>query len=169
VRPAVFVGGNDVRIDHAMPEAPAELALTQDDLRRVVTHAVLCEPLESCGILAGSPDGRVSKLYPMTNAAASATEFVMDAKEQFEVFDDIVDSGLEPLAVYHSHPATPPDPSPRDVARASYPAMAWLIVSLRRGQPICRAHRIRDGAVTELPLRIILPDAADATDALADS
>ena len=35
------------------------------------------------------------------------------------------------VGFYHSHPASPPEPSERDVAEFSYPGCLYAIVSLR--------------------------------------
>jgi len=140
----------------------AGLILSEGDLNAVVAHACACEPAECCGVLAGASNGRVVRVYPMTNTAGSPTEFVMDPEEQFRVFDDIAARELVPIAVYHSHPASPAEPSPRDVARAFYPEMAWLIVSLSESEPVCRAHHIVEDQVTEIPVRVV-PGIAGAT------
>jgi proteasome lid subunit RPN8/RPN11 len=57
------------------------------------------------------------------------------------------------IALYHSHPQTPAEPSPNDVRLAAYPDWRYVIVSLA-GTPSVRAWWIRDGTVVEDELTI---------------
>lgn len=61
--------------------------------------------------------------------------------------------GEELVAIYHSHPASQPYPSPTDRAEAHYPDAFYVLVSLRADEPELRAFRILDGgAVREVTL-----------------
>jgi proteasome lid subunit RPN8/RPN11 len=60
------------------------------------------------------------------------------------------EQGLELVAIYHSHPAGPEEPSATDVAHALYPEAAAIICSLSGPQPRLRAFSIVDDQVTEL-------------------
>lgn len=133
---------------------PAALLLARGDFDAIVTQARECAPAECCGILAGASNGRVTRVYPMTNAKDSHEEFLMDPAEQFAVRDDVERRGIEMVAVYHSHPATPSRPSAHDVAMAFYPHLACMIVSLAADEPVVKAFRIVDGEVAEIPVRV---------------
>ena len=87
-------------------------------------------PIEACGILAGI-NSRVERLYKMTNADVSSDHFTMKPKEQFAVVKDIRTSGLEMLAIYHSHLKTPARPSAEDIRLALTPGVIYIIVSLQ--------------------------------------
>ena len=64
--------------------------------------------------------------------------------------------GLEMLGIYHSHPNGKNEPSPRDIAWAYYPDMAYFIISpLPEAPRPVRAFSIRDGGVTELEIQIV--------------
>jgi len=61
--------------------------------------------------------------------------------------------GEELAAIYHSHPASQPYPSPTDRAEAHYPDAVYVLVSLRTAEPEIEAWRIAsDGAVRAVTL-----------------
>lgn len=112
-------------------------------------------PIEACGILAGS-DNRVKKLYKMTNAERRNDHFMMEPKEQFKVVKDIRRSGLEMLAIYHSHPETPARPSAEDRRLALTPNLTYIIISLQNGDhPIVKGFLMENGNVTKVSVRIM--------------
>ncbi len=112
-------------------------------------------PIEACGILAGS-DNRVEKLYKMTNADNRSDHFMMEPTEQFKVVKDIRGSGLEMLAIYHSHPQTPARPSAEDNRLALTPDVTYIIVSLQNGDyPTVKGFLMENGSVAEVPVKIV--------------
>jgi proteasome lid subunit RPN8/RPN11 len=120
-------------------------------------------PIEACGILAGS-NGKVEKLYKMTNVDKSNTHFMMEPEEQFATIKDIRSAGLEMLAIYHSHPETPARPSAEDIRLALTPNVTYVILSLQstNGATIKGFHipapSETKGAgtdITEVPIRIL--------------
>jgi proteasome lid subunit RPN8/RPN11 len=117
------------------------LSLPRKVFDAVIAHAQAAAPLECCGLLAGrtSADGfgRVEVRYPLVNALASATEFESAPEGMFEAMRDIRGRRLEVLAVYHSHPATPPIPSRTDRERNYSEHVVNLIVSLAEPEPTC--------------------------------
>ena len=111
-------------------------------------------PIEACGILAGT-NGRVEKLYRMTNTEKRGDHFMMDPKEQFAVVKDIRSSSLELLAIYHSHPETPARPSAEDIRLAMTPNVVYLILSLQNGNdPDLKGFYVDDGTVIDVPVDI---------------
>lgn len=81
------------------------------------------------------------------------TRYRIDPREQLRAFRDMDDRGEELFAIYHSHPASQPYPSPTDRAEAHYPEAVYILVSLRTDDPEVRAYRILpDGAVREVTL-----------------
>lgn len=112
-------------------------------------------PIEACGILAGG-NNKVKKLYKMTNAEKRSDHFMMEPKEQFKVVKDIRGSGLEMLAIYHSHPETPARLSSEDIRLALTPNVTYVIVSLQNGEnPIVRGFLMENGSVTEVLVKIL--------------
>ena len=95
-------------------------------------------PNECCGILAGRPDAEVSlpfitvvRRYALINSAASPTEYLSDARSMFEAVRDMRRLGLEIVAVYHSHPTSPPVPSRTDLKRNYSSDVMNFIISLQ--------------------------------------
>jgi proteasome lid subunit RPN8/RPN11 len=121
---------------------PEALLLPRALIERIIDHARTCWPNECCGLLAGVRPGRVTQCYPLTNTAASPVEFLGDAREQFAALRAMRASGTELLAVYHSHPTTPPTPSRTDLERSLGEQVACLIVALG-GRPDQREPTVR--------------------------
>jgi [CysO sulfur-carrier protein]-S-L-cysteine hydrolase len=114
---------------------------------------------ECCGLLAGR-DGLITHVHHATNAASQPeTRYEIAPKEIFQRMREMHASGLELLGIYHSHPSTRNEPSPRDIECAYYPETPYLIVSPASSaeRPV-RAFLIRDGHVTELEIRVSGPD-----------
>ena len=119
----------------------------------IIAHARAGFPEEVCGIISGR-DGVAVELHRGRNVSPRPrTTYEMDVEtlmKQIE-FDD---AGLMLAAIYHSHPAGPPTPSPTDIDRAFYPDSVYIICSLADpAQPSLRGFRIVDGAVWEVTLR----------------
>jgi proteasome lid subunit RPN8/RPN11 len=94
-------------------------------------------PNECCGILAGrlvdspaGPSGQVERRYPLVNAAASPREYVSEPRSHFAADREMRSLGIDVLAVYHSHPTSPPVPSKKDRERNYGPNVIHLIISL---------------------------------------
>lgn len=123
------------------------LVLPKDVYSVMVAQALRERPHECCGLLAGvretavdggTPLGRVVRAYPLVNAAASPVEYLSDARSMFEAVRDMDRHGLEVLAVYHSHPTSPPVPSRKDLERNYDEGVVNLIVSLTTDPPTAR-------------------------------
>ena len=137
--------------------------MTQVERRFVdemVAHAREDLPNECCGILAGR-DGRVLKLYRMTNLAASPFRFDMDPGEIVKVDSEAGDNDWELLAIYHSHTQSEAYPSDTDVRIAGGTAQLWpdvryVLVSLKDADdPQVRSFSIVEGVVAEERLDIV--------------
>jgi [CysO sulfur-carrier protein]-S-L-cysteine hydrolase len=109
-------------------------------------------PLESCGLLAGVGDA-VQQVISVPNALKSATRYRFDPREQLAAFDQIEQDGLEMLAIYHSHPKGPLQPSPTDIAEAFYP-VAYVIWSPQGREWQARGYWIENGIFSEVSLEI---------------
>ena len=106
-------------------------------------------PNEACGILAGK-DGKVEKVYEMSNTDASPSTFFMDAKAQLKVMKEIRNSGIQMIGIYHSHVASQAYPSEKDVELAFYPESSYVIISLKeRDNPNIRSFNIKGNNIRE--------------------
>ena len=137
------------------------LELERQYADEIVAHALEEDPNECCGILAGQ-DGRVTRLYRMTNTEHSPYRYNMDGKELYLTYHEIDDNGWDLLAIYHSHTHTEAHPSATDVRMATWPdgksiwpEAYYILVSLMdKRSPAIRAFRIEDGTISEQELRI---------------
>ena len=59
---------------------------------------------------------------------------------------------MDVIGAFHSHTHTEAWPSPTDVAAAVDPSWHWVVVSLRRADPVLRSFRIAGGAIDEEPV-----------------
>ena len=133
---------------------PATLTLTVPLYEQLLAGLQAAYPLEGCGLLAGQA-GLVTRVYPISNAAASPTAYRMAPQEQIDAMLSLAAADLVLLAIYHSHPRGPAWPSATDVASAYYPDAAQLIVSLAdRNRPEARAFVIDQERVRQIPLSI---------------
>ena len=120
-------------------------------IRYILAHAQKEAPIEACGFLMGSA-GLVTMGLAITNMERREDHFTFDAKEQLEAYRTAKESGVEIIAAYHSHPATPAWPSAEDVRLAVNPTLLYVIASLADNQERVKAFRIREGRIEEEPL-----------------
>jgi proteasome lid subunit RPN8/RPN11 len=131
------------------------MQIERKHLSQMISYARDEAPREACGILAGR-NGRVLRIYRTRNADRSPTSYRLDPDQQFRVFKDIEDRGLELLGIYHSHPSSPAVPSDRDVEQAYYPEVSYILISLADpAEAQIRAFRITAEGVTEEDLAVI--------------
>lgn len=129
------------------------LTLTHSVWSEMLGHAYDGLPDEACGLLGGDPHtGRASVFYRCRNAAASSRVYTVDPKDHLLADRDVTSRGLELIGVMHSHTHTEPYPSPTDLEQAPDPEWHYVIVSLKREEPVLRSYRIVDGKVTEEPV-----------------
>lgn len=123
-------------------------------IKEMLDHAKRDAPLEACGYL-GAKDGKIIKIYPLSNIDKSGEHFSFEPKEQFMAVKDARAQGLEICAVYHSHPASPARPSQEDIKLAYDPDISYFIVSLAGGQEDVRAFSIKNDEVSEINLEVV--------------
>ncbi|MBF0589731.1 MAG: M67 family metallopeptidase [Magnetococcales bacterium] len=98
-------------------------------INKVLGHAQRSAPEECVGVLTGE-GRRVRGWRPLTNVLADSRRFMADPAQQLVAFREIRDSGQSVVAIYHSHPTGPAEPSALDLQQAAYPEVLQLIVSL---------------------------------------
>lgn len=112
----------------------------------LVEHAEAESPNEACGLIVLRGETAV-RYEPAENRAASPYRFELyfDPVRWMDVWDE------NDLAVFHSHPASPPRPSRTDVENiGQWRGYPYVILSLRTGE--LAAWRIEDGRIEPLEL-----------------
>lgn len=107
----------------------------------ILAHAQAEQPLECCGLLAGVREGALATIvahHPLVNALASPTEYETEAKSLLHAYRAVDQMGLDVLAFYHSHPTSAPLPSKKDLDRATWEGVVYLIISLVTSPPEMR-------------------------------
>jgi len=119
-------------------------AIPKDLYDAMVEWCLGGRPNEACGFLGGTvgEDAKATKLYPLTNAAASPVFYRPDDREMLAALRDIDAAGIEVASIYHSHVATRAYPSPTDIREAHYPDAVYVIVSFENTEPYARGYRI---------------------------
>lgn len=140
-------------MDIAIPESIHGLRLRLEHWQLMVEDVQNNAPEEACGIVAGlNYDAEV--VIPITNALHSPARYQMDPQEQVEAFNQIDREGLDLLAIYHSHPSGPPEPSASDIDESQYPEVIYLIWSIPDRKWICRGFLIQEGKYLNVPIFI---------------
>jgi proteasome lid subunit RPN8/RPN11 len=114
--------------------APFRLLIPRPIYEAILAHARDELPAECCGLLAGTLSegvGHVTQHLPLVNALKSPTEYESEARSMLAAQKAIRASGTQELAVYHSHPASEPIPSRRDLERSYGEGVVNLIIGLR--------------------------------------
>ncbi len=131
------------------------LTIKRPFLNQMLNHLQACYPLEGCGLLAGDEAGTVTAVYPIDNILQSPTAYEMDPQQQIQVMLTLEAADWQMLAIYHSHPQGPEQPSTTDIAQAYYPEALHIIVSLREQTvPVVRAFQILGQEVIEQKIKI---------------
>jgi [CysO sulfur-carrier protein]-S-L-cysteine hydrolase len=132
-------------------------AAQRDDL---LAHAREEAPNECCGYLP-LRDGSVERVHRADNVRRSPYGYELDHKSLFAA-NELEDDGFG-VAVYHSHPRSPAEPSQTDINLALYPNWLYVIVS-PVDEPTVRAWRIDDGQVREERVEIVDGDEVEVVD-----
>lgn len=113
----------------------------------LVEHAEAELPDEACGLIV-LRDGVAERFVPGRNRAASPYRFELEVEPETWFLED---EGYE-LAVFHSHPSSPPRPSRTDVESIGlWEGRPYVILSLRTGE--LAAWTIADGRIDAAELR----------------
>lgn len=125
------------------------MLITAEQREQLLAHARDDEPNECCGWIRLA-DGRVDEVIRGTNRRASPYGYELDSKTLLNA--NLADDEGHGVAIYHSHPRSPAEPSQTDINLATYPHWLYVIVSL--ADDSIRAWRIADGRVEEEPVEL---------------
>lgn len=123
-------------------------------LAEMISHALVEDPSECCGILLGKGD-EVKSSRPMENTHANkVSRYSMNPLQIMTMEDEARERGEEFVAIYHSHTYTQGYPSETDINNAvesGWTHPYYVLVSLvEKTRPVVRAYRITDkGEVLE--------------------
>ncbi len=98
-------------------------------INKMLGHAQRAYPRECFGVLSGV-DNQMRHWHPLSNVEADNHRFLADSAEQIRLFKQLRAQGEEVLAIYHSHPQGPCEPSVLDLQQAYYPGVLSIIISL---------------------------------------
>jgi len=114
-------------------------------LTDIVAHAREAAPAECCGLLVGA--GNTILTAPRArNLSDNPNRFLLDPHDHVRALRGARSQGLDVIGFYHSHPHSAPEPSPTDIAEATYLDDLYLIVSLRGESPEIRLFRCERGS-----------------------
>lgn len=135
------------------------LTLNRDVWRDMVAHAYDGLPEEACGFLGGDPaTGHASLFHRCRNARASSRVYGFHPKDTLDADVAADELGLQVMGVMHSHTHTEAHPSPTDVEQADVPGWHYVIVSLKRPEPVVRSYLITEGTIQEEAV-VVRPEA----------
>jgi proteasome lid subunit RPN8/RPN11 len=132
--------------------AAEEVTVAAAVIDAMIAHTVFCAPAEACGLVAVDAEGAIRMVYALTNRDRSPVRYTVDPAEHLGSLRHAERNGWEIAGVFHSHPATRPVPSGRDIAGALDPEWLQLILG-PAADPELRGYRIRHGIVPEVALR----------------
>jgi proteasome lid subunit RPN8/RPN11 len=133
---------------------PAPILFPRTLVNTILRHAQAQVTCEVCGLI-GAREGKPMTVYPVDNVDEQPeTRFALDSQQQIVAMRTMRERGEALFAVFHSHPATPAEPSALDLQQVGYPDALHLIISLgTRGVLEVRAFRaLPEGGCAEVPL-----------------
>ncbi|HSQ56200.1 MAG TPA: Mov34/MPN/PAD-1 family protein [Gemmata sp.] len=134
------------------------LSISAPLLEGMISHARGELPNECCGVLAGFISENVGyaiERATIRNDLASPTRYLTNAADLFAAFRAMRANSTELLAVYHSHPSSPPVPSRRDVQENTYgDSVVHLILGLAGEEPDLKAWWITETGWREAELEV---------------
>ena len=121
----------------------------------VIQYAKNEYPNEACGLLVGRES--VDRFIATKNVSSSPHQFEIDPSELIATLRSLRETGEHLIAIFHSHPHGPAEPSKTDIERSYYPESAYLIVSLAElERPRAVAFRIIDGEAVPIEVHAIV-------------
>jgi proteasome lid subunit RPN8/RPN11 len=132
-------------------------------LEEMIAHAQATLPNECCGLLAGrlpsgdAPAAQVLALgrYPLENELNSPREYRSEPRSMFAAMRAMLEQKTDVIAVYHSHPASPPVPSRKDLEQSYSEQVINFIISLAGPDPQVRGWWLRESDYEPASWRLV--------------
>jgi proteasome lid subunit RPN8/RPN11 len=121
----------------------------------IVATCIRALPNEGCGLLLGTPDGKVVDVVASANVADSAKVYEIDPGVLLRAYRRVDEEKIEVLGVFHSHTHSEAHPSPTDILQAPDPSWHYVIVSLRELPVDVQSFRVLDGKVTPEAIEVV--------------
>lgn len=130
------------------------LVLRRDQEIFMHNHVEACLPEEGCGLIGGI-NGQAELVVAVTNAEHSATRFYMDERELVSALLAIEEAHFELVAIFHSHPNGPPEPSKTDVQSSpNHPGVLSVILIKDGGEWQTRAFDVNGEGFQPVNIKI---------------
>jgi len=140
----------------ALSDPTVGLVVRAAVVQQIVRHCQAEVPREACGVLVAQDGDGLTRWIPVTNAHPRPEHnYQFAPAEYLAIVQECDDSGERILAVVHSHPDGPPQPSAQDIAYAMHENLHWVIVDLT-GYPTMRSFTIRGGQCTPETMLVTL-------------
>ena len=130
------------------------IVLTRKDKDKLVTHAIVQQPSESCAMLLGKKvddNWNVEEIFLTQNVDNSQTNFTISPEELLEGYQLAEKRHLELVGVFHSHPNSDAIPSSTDKTFMQNNPVPWIIFSCVNNS--LKAYLL-DSDVIEIPIKI---------------
>jgi proteasome lid subunit RPN8/RPN11 len=121
---------------------------------KIMEQMEKCEPEEACGLLSGTGD-IIMKDLEITNILHQSDKFKMDGKEMLGAFSWMEQNCQELLAIYHSHPLGPAEPSETDINEDYYPEVVKIIGYKHSDRWVINGFIISNAKYVQIPILII--------------
>jgi proteasome lid subunit RPN8/RPN11 len=112
--------------------------IRNSDLQFIMSHAKSTYPEECCGFLLGldSVVRTVERIVSVQNVNQDSrrNRYNIDPKDLIRADEEARRSNMSLIAIYHSHPDAPAQPSQFDLEHA-WPWYTYLLLSVQNGQP----------------------------------
>jgi proteasome lid subunit RPN8/RPN11 len=95
----------------------------------IVRHVRAAWPKEAIGLIGGAPDGQAEVAIPLKNIGGERA-FLAEPYGQYQALKHLRDSGLQHLAIYHTHPEGVTEPSRSDIEWGSAWPCAHLVIAV---------------------------------------
>ena len=108
----------------------SDLVLSKNQIDTLKEHARQSSPNESCAVLFGKIIDRcytVKDIFLTKNASPSPVNFTISNEDLVRAYQESELKNMEVIAIFHSHPQSPPYPSSTDKQYMEVNPIPWII------------------------------------------